>query len=455
MLAVAAVAVAAGSSVLLTGGRPARAQTLSAIGNEAPLSFAVSPDYARTHLVATVAVPVGGCAADCTHIWVTRDGGASWHRTGALSGAASRLVIVHGASGGEVLVAEMSDALAESVDDGATWHAVAPTGTPVGTRDGLVVASHGGQDYVLRNDVVRDVTGSGGADVDLSFDVSDAAPALLAAQNPRTGAPVVLQCDASFTCSHTATLVGSDPRTGSDVSLLRSADMAAVGVVYARTDSAVYRSGDGGRSFLPIPLPARQSGAVYTTIPGAALGVASGARTPLYVAMLEMVGSGRSRLTAGGVYVSSDSGATWRAVGSPGPLDGGASSVVVLPDGRLLAGYVNAHGDAGLVCSADGAQWGADCPAAAAACASSCGGASVMTQPASPNATRPAMASTGGADAAPLGASTSGRPASAASLRQRGGDQAHRSLEVILVAAVCALLLGTGLSTVRRGLRRA
>jgi hypothetical protein len=433
----------------LTAGQ-VQAQGMSAIGNEAPLSFAVSPDYARTHLVAAIAVPVGGCSSQCTHVWVTRDGGASWRRSGALYGAASRLVVVHGASGGEVLAAEMPDALAESGDDGATWHAVGAAGTPFAQGDALVVAGHGGQDYVLSPDgAVHDVAGSDGASVDLAFSVSPPAPALLAAENPRSGAPLVLQCDASLSCSHAVTLVGSDPRTSSDLSLLR----APGDVVYARTGSAVYRSSDGGRSFLPVPLPARQSGAVYTTIPAAALGAASGARTPLYVAMLEMIGAGQSRLTAGGVYVSPDGGATWRAVGSPGPLDGGATSVMSLPDGRLLAGYVNAHGDAGLVCSADDVHWAATCSAATASCTTACGTAS--TSPGERAAPSPAPQMRTVAVPADAAAQTQGVAAPVAAtpaVPRRGGNHAERA--VVVVVAVCTLLAAVALSTLRRRRRR-
>jgi photosystem II stability/assembly factor-like uncharacterized protein len=343
----------------------------SAIGNEAPLWMAVSPDYPRTHMVAAVAAPVGGCSASCTHVWVSRDGGATWHRTAALSGAAGRLLIVHDAtSGGEVLVAEMSDAVAESRDDGATWTAVGPAGVPTAYGEAVLVA---GPDYVLSRNGRRDISGSGGADVDVAFDVSDRG-ALLAAQDAHSGAPLVLQCDAVLRCANPFTLVGSDPRTASDISLLRDAQ----GVVYARTGSALYRSVDAGRSFLPIPLPARANGAVYTTISAAALGVGAAAHRPLYVALLEMVGTGRSRLTAGGVYQSTDGGARWRAVGSPGPLDGGATTVAALPDGRLLAGYVDAHGDAGLVCSADGRRWDASCPPAPGGCA--CASATATSQ---------------------------------------------------------------------------
>jgi hypothetical protein len=41
------------------------------------------------------------------------------------------------------------------------------------------------------------------------------------------------------------------------------------------------------------------------------------------------------------------------------------------PDGRLFAGYVDGHGAAGLLCSADGASWKATCAAPSTGCAES------------------------------------------------------------------------------------
>jgi hypothetical protein len=288
--------------------------------------------------------------------------------------------------------------------------------------------------------------------VDLVFDVADAgtqgrfAPALLAAQNPRTGAPVVLSCDASLTCSGAAALVGSDPRTGADVSLLRTRDFASSGVVYARTESGIYRSRDGGQRFLPIPLPQPQSGAVYTTIPAAALSAVG--QPQIYVAMLEMIGTGRSRLTAGGVYVSSDGGATWHAVGSPGPLDGGATSVATMPDGRLLAGYVDAHGDAGLVCSADAQQWAATCPPESAACSGACGGVIGVqeSQAAAPSvrATQPAVGNVEGPHtsvAAPV-TSVTGTARTFDALHQGWGRAILLVITMVLAGMTVLLSLG-------------
>jgi hypothetical protein len=354
----------------------AAAATMSAIGNEAAITFAVSPEYMSTHFVAALAVPVGGCRSNCTHLWVTRDGGATWHHTHDFAGGA-HLAIVEVDPPLESLVAADGDRMVASTDGGFTWKALGNAGNPTETsafgRDALLVANAGGSDYMVSGRVLHAIPGSEGAAEDLAFAVplsfdrnSPFAPLLLAADDPRSGTPLILQCDRSLRCGHAVQLIDGEASTSGDVSLLLAQDYARSGIVFARTTRGLYRSSDGGRSFLPVPLP-RQTGAVYTTIPAATLN-AAGAQQ-LYAAVLSVVGSGRSQLTAGGVYTSADGGFTWHAVGRPGPLDGGATAVVSAPDGRLFAGYVDAHGAAGLVCSEAGRPWQATCRAETSRCA--------------------------------------------------------------------------------------
>jgi hypothetical protein len=156
---------------------------------------------------------------------------------------------------------------------------------------------------------------------------------------------------------------------GADVSLLRSADFARTGVVYVRTTTAILGSRDGGRTFLPLVVP-RPADAAYTAFPAAVLG--AGSPQPLYVAELSVVGSGASRLTAGGVYASSDGGTTWSVVGALQPFGGGATTVATALNGRVFAGYIDSHGGAGLVCSSDRRAWQASCSLATASCTGNC-----------------------------------------------------------------------------------
>lgn len=351
------------------------AASMSAIGNEAPIAFAVSPDYARTHMVAAIAVPIGGCQSNCTHLWITRDGGFSWHRAPASAQVPLRITVVRGPGGGERIVGEATAGLVSSDDDGVTWNVVGPAGLPVRAAafgaDAAAVAVPGGHDYLLRSGGRQPVPGSSGADLDVAMvvaqhgDAARYASALLAARDRQSGLPVVLQCDAALSCGFPVSLAGSSPGDGHDISLVLSSDFASSGLAFARTPSGLFRTVDGGRSFLSVAPPPRAA-ARYTTIPSIAMSAGT-----LYIALLQVVASGSVQLTAGGVYRSRDLGATWQQLGAGGAPDGGASAVTVTPDGRLFAGYVDGHGDAGLVCSDGGTTWGATCDRAVANCACS------------------------------------------------------------------------------------
>jgi len=373
------VAAVTSSLALLTAGRQvaAHAAGVSAIGNEAPISFAVSPIYVRTHMVAAVAVPVGGCSQACVHLWITRDGGARWRRAAAQPPGMD-MVVVENASGAESLVVDSQQGLQVSDDDGGTWRRVGSSGKPSTApslgRGAVIVAGRGDADYVLAGDATRTVPGSSGAGADLAFALTGApassasAFALLATRDRSSGMPVVQHCNASLLCSGAAILPGAHGDSSSgDITLLPAANFSSTGAAVVRTPSTLYATLDGGQTFLSLGLPPHL-GAQYTTIPAAALDPRD-ART-LYVALLEVVATGGTQLTTGGVYVTHDSGTTWRAVGSPGPLDGGATSVATTPDGHLLAGYVDGHGDAGMVCSADGMQWRSSCGDPTATCGS-------------------------------------------------------------------------------------
>lgn len=359
------------AATALTGGQPVEADngSISAIGNEAPIAIAVSPLYTQTHMVAAVTVPVGGCNDSCVHLWVTRDGGASWHRAPTTPGG--DLVIVGARGGGERLVTSTNNAVLASADDGTSWTTLGPPGTPAAAGilgdDGLVVAGLGYADYAVAGGGRRAVAGSNGADSDLAFSVAPHTglqpAALLAARDPHSGLPVVLRCDAHLVCSGGATLPGVTASSGNGISVLLA---GASGTAYVRTSTAVYRSTDGGRTFLQIGLPLHV-GAVYTTVSGAT--PAANGSADLYVTLLQVEGTGASTTTVGGVFATRDGGLSWNAVGSPSMLDGGATSVVAAPDGRLFAGYVNGHGQAGLLCSDPGLSWRATCgqPAACGA----------------------------------------------------------------------------------------
>jgi hypothetical protein len=170
-------------------------------------------------------------------------------------------------------------------------------------------------------------------------------------------------------------------------------------------------------------------------------------------AVLQIVGTGSQTRSGGGVYRSTDAGATWQAVGSPGLFDHGATAVAIAPDGRLFGGYLKDGGTVGLLCNT-GALWQVSCPpvghfngGGAARCgAGACpaGGAAAGTGNQQGGT---AAGAGGGPGGAGDGAGTAGRDASS---RNGGGllagtrDAASsRPLLVPAVATCGALLLVT------------
>ena len=443
-----ALAAAVCAPVTLTCGQPVAADSgnISAIGNEAPIAIAVSPLYPRTHMVAAISVPVGGCSSACVHLWITRDGGASWQRRGTAPGAA--MVIVATRRGAERLVTATSDGVIASEDDGATWQRLGPAGAPSPApalgSDALLVAGYDASDYSISDAGQRAVVGSGGTRVDLAFGRAS----LLVARDRTSGLPVVMRCDAAVACTGTTPLPGATQSSGNGIAVIAGDDSGASGVAYVRTESALYRTADGGRSFLSVPLPPH-AGAAYTTIADAALG--AGPNPRLYAALLEVVGTGASRLTAGGVFATTDGGLDWSDVGNPSMLDGGATAVAAAPDGRLFAGFVNAHGLAGLACSDGGAMWHATCGHVLAACtAATCSGR-VAAGATPTQAVRVAVTNDSNAKRAAAVSRSSGKATNATMVS--GGGSGRPALPLPALLIVPALAAAT-VSTLRRRRRR-
>ncbi len=116
---------------------------------------------------------------------------------------------------------------------------------------------------------------------------------------------------------------------------------------FAFTSSRLYRSVDGGRSFVELALPGRSPHSSFVR-------VAVGKDGRLLATVPE---EGRTRL-----HVSEDLGDSWSPVeeGAGGTVD----NVVALPDGRLLAGGALEAGG-GIRCSVDGGRtWAPRCPPA-------------------------------------------------------------------------------------------
>ena len=366
---------APGPSVL-----PVTAATLAAPVDGTVMWIAVSPAYRQTGLVlASINTP--GCVRDCLHLWVSRDGGATWRMSHAAGWRGGRFTIATAAGGSDVVFAESPSGLQRSDDGGDSWRTAGAAGSPaVSPRfagDATVAVASTNTDtgdYVLRGAASTPVSGSAGTWVDLGFALSPSfpaggryAPALLSAADAQAHAPVIEQCDAQLTCKDATTLPGAGV-WAIPVDLHLSSEYPSDGTVFARAGRSIYKSTTGGRAFTPLVVLPDHGGSV-TAYPMLALAPhysEAGVERILYVSALQATVDpaqpGHSQ-TTGGIYRSTDGGATWSRLGSPSPLDTGASALAVAPDGRLFAGYLGGpQGSAGLLCSSDGSAWATTCP---------------------------------------------------------------------------------------------
>jgi hypothetical protein len=420
---------------------------VSAIGNQAPLWIAVAPDYWNTRMVAALSTAMDGCSRNCNHLWVTRDGGATW-RDHPLGFDAAHLLVLNTRSGIQSIVTESSAGVRRSDDDGTTWTVLGPPGVPVADQsDAVIVAVPDGHDYVVDGSGRHDVQGSGSSRTDLTFARAEFS-GWLAAVDRGTGTDVVMRCDTGLHCSGGAALPGEH---SADITLLvanRERD------VVVRTATGLYRSGDGGRTYAPLTLPVTPGNA-YTTV--AAAVIEPGVDTEVvYVALLRLLhaGTGAAASTDGGVYVTVNGGVSWRAVGRGSLLDGGSTAVAAAPDGRLFAGYVNADGRAGLMChDDDNGGWRGTCPRWKASCQPQCTAGGPQGDAGPDGAANPAVdgtsAATSGAGGAIAGAANprGGKPAASSA---DGGDGPSPVSIAALVLGLAVAVLATPLSRLRR-----
>ncbi|MHB8717267.1 MAG: WD40/YVTN/BNR-like repeat-containing protein [Candidatus Dormibacteria bacterium] len=427
----------------------------SAIGQVFVTWIAVSPAYSSTGTVVALG-STPGCSSNCEHLWVTHDGGASW--TAARSTSLGPRIVIGVQAGREVLFTQTSG-LMRSDDYGNTWRRVGDPGnpsiSPTFASDGAVAVA-GSSDYLLKGTTAQPVNGSGGADADQSFAFSPSFPsagphpaALLVAEDSHQ-LPVIQTCSAALQCSGGATLPGAGTAfTSFPVTLYPSSGFATDGTVFAQSGRGLYKSTDGGHTFVPLTVVADGASAQATPMMALAPGYAeSGPIRTLYAAIFEVFNAQGSTQQAprsgGGVFRSSDGGATWSKVSAGSPLDGGASAVAETPDGRLFAGYLpGTTRTVGLLCSTDGSTWAATCPAFRPSGTGPGGSGSTGGQTGAATRTTPPSSPNSGASSSALGAAgATATGAGGASGATPGGPSAAVVAPIaVLVAAVISGLV--------------
>ena len=355
---------------------PAPSTDPSAIGNELVPAISVSPDWASSGFAIAMAYATGDCGgSNCLHLWATHDRGASWSRLAATGWEHGVPSLAMGPRGHVVALASGSQ-VQRSDDGGASWHSVGQTGQPTAgppfTSDGsLVIAGQGSHDVLLDGSGHASVVpGSGGTFKDMQFAYAPSfpssgshAPLLLTGLDSSGSTTAVLQCTVSYACT-TPTVIPATQKVSSPATLVMSPGYASDGIVFAVEPTALFKSADGGHTFAPVSLG--EPGAAATAVGALVLDPHFTENRTAYAAVLQVF-TGQASVR-GGVYATKDGGATWARIGSPSPLDHGATSVALAPDGRLFAGYVDqmASGAKGLLCF-DGRAWHATCGGAQAA----------------------------------------------------------------------------------------
>jgi photosystem II stability/assembly factor-like uncharacterized protein len=410
-LVTAGLLAAAGQSAHVIGAQAA-STPVSAIGNEGVRWVGVSPSYASTGLVIAMSV-AAGCNSDCNHLWATHDGGSTWQRLTARNWQGRQPNFALAADGRDVLFARGTSALQRSDDGGESWRDAGPAGTPtVSPRfssDGSVAVAGGGHDWLVTPAGASAVPGSSGGYADLSFTFAPSypasgsyAPVLLSAMDSQHATPQVLRCTAQFHCDRATPLPPQSAPAAAQ--LVASPAYASDGTVFANLGTGLAKSTDGGATFVPLLVGDPTAEATATGMIALDPGYRDGGPDQVVYAGILQLFHDPQKPPSGGVYRSGDGGRTWSRLGSPGPLDGGATSVAVAPGGRLFAGFVRNSGLAsGLLCWT-GQEW-------ATACAS--------TRAPAGNAAHPSPACASGSCNAAAGAGTD---AAGAAPGARGGQ---------------------------------
>ena len=310
------------------------------------VSFTPSPNYANDHEVYASGIATRGClTAQCPTLFRSTDGGVTWVRVWSVAFGGGT-VLLPPAYPADQRIFEIDDhALRMSADGGHLFRPLTPLGGHAAMSPGFSAADRqilvGAMPGWIYHDGSSLVTPFNLAPEPLSVALSFAYSPSYTSDHKLivagTGAPVIGQSLVSLctvaTCTPAKPLVGS---VGTP-SVLASRSYATSGLAYAWQQTRFYRSIDGGASFGQVALP----------VPGAVQSVAEDQTGGLFVALLATGADGAS---SGGVFVSRNAGTTWSRIGAGTALDRGATAVMPLPDGRLLAAPYAARGG-GLLCS--------------------------------------------------------------------------------------------------------
>jgi hypothetical protein len=339
----------------------------------------VSPAYSHSGLVLAAVFPFSADPNQTLTLWVSHDGGATWHQAAGTRWDQSRVAVALDQRGREVLLAGGHDGLERSDDYGETWQSSGgASGSPVPlasfAHDQAVAVASAKGDYVAKAGRFAPVSGSHGVATDLTFGIpsgtgkgSRFADPVLGGIDRATSQLDVFRCTTDLSCDKPAPLAETRA-AGAGLTFHFPDDYDTSGTLFVQTGDAVLKSTDGAASFTPLHVADRGDAIVFGT-PGFAMAPGyseTGSVRTLYVAVAAVYSHPTpTGLTGGGVFRSVDAGQTWQPLRAPTTLEHGATALAIAPDGRLFAGFTTGvAGHGGLLCSADGgSSWQSACAA--------------------------------------------------------------------------------------------
>jgi RNA polymerase sigma-70 factor (ECF subfamily) len=335
--------------------------TTAALGSDSTAfdHFTPSPNEADDQVVFATGSARGGCAAvTCPALFRSGDGGLTWSRLGATGFTGGTVLLSPNYPTDPRIFVGGLNGLSVSDDEGASFRVLSPIGGDVAMSPGFANGDPriliGAATGLVYDDSTGRVTPLTLAPIPANSALTFAfAPTYLSTGQMLVGSvtadPSGAQTSSVSLCDHQ--LCGAPvalPGAAGAPQLVTSPRFAQDGVALAWAGRHLYRSHDGGHSFVAVPLPT--SGAVSS--------VTADGDGRVYLAIRPTSGS-----DGGGLFASTDGGRSWESLGAGTPLARGALTAAPLPDGRVLAAAVAGTGG-GLWCSADdGGSWGSQCAA--------------------------------------------------------------------------------------------
>ena len=339
-------------------------------------TIAAASDYATSHQVYALGAR-SGCGGSCPVVLGSSNGGANWAPVKAVGLKPSSFLVAGMVDGKSILVAG-GEVPQISPDSGASFRNLSG---PPGLID-AAAALHGHLDLLVsgtgdRPTLIELPEGSpqqlpyaGIHDPSAWFtpawsDASSDLPAAFAVgTDPNTHFPLIANCSSHFMCSAPRVLAAGRLTV---IRVIPSPDFLTDRTVFAVTTKGLYRSTDGGTTFLPITVAPPGPNSVIVSVQSLALSrdfhasASAGAGVAVAGIVAIQAPKGGTPSVSGGVYESRDGGLTWSQIGGPSALDMGVTAVAITPDGRVIAASLAGPGHPAQLACDSGAGWQAGC----------------------------------------------------------------------------------------------